>query len=195
MLTPEKQYIAVIDTETNWYDQVMSIGVVLAEADTLRLAAAKYYVLEPEAAVGGMYTGAMGIQNPEKINHCTREAAMGDLCRWLRASGVEQMFAYNAVFDRTHLPELAWLAWYDILRVAAYRQTNWAIPAGAECCRTGRLKRNYGVEAILRLLSGDGAYCETHNALYDARDELKIMQLLGLGLDRYRCALLPAPKE
>jgi len=63
--------------------------------------------------------------------------------------------------------------------VAAYRQYNPAIPAWAECCGTGRLKRGYGVEPMLRILSGQSSYRETHNALEDALDELKIMELLG----------------
>ena len=35
------------------------------------------------------------------------------------------------------------------------------------------------MEPMLRLLSGKNSYQETHNALDDALDELKIMQLLG----------------
>lgn len=39
------------------------------------------------------------------------------------------------------------------------------------------MKRHYGVESMLRLLSGDNACQETHNALFDAMDELEIMRL------------------
>jgi hypothetical protein len=41
------------------------------------------------------------------------------------------------------------------------------------------------VEPILRMLSGNSNYCETHNAVLDALDELKIMQLLGHDLEKY----------
>ena len=64
------------------------------------------------------------------------------------------------------------------MRLAAYKQYNHTIPRNAECCKTGKLKRNYGVEPILRNLSGEKRYVETHNALLDAVDELKIMKLL-----------------
>ena len=57
--------------------------------------------------------------------------------------------------------------------------------AGGDCCSTGRLKRGYGVEAMLRLLSRNRTYRETHNAFFDAMDELKIMALLGHDLSRY----------
>ena len=32
---------------------------------------------------------------------------------------------------------------------------------------------------------GEEDYCETHNAVIDARDELKIMELLGHDIDFY----------
>ena len=38
---------------------------------------------------------------------------------------------------------------------------------------------------MLRLLSGRGSYHETHNALFDAMDELEIMRLLGLAPCEY----------
>lgn len=85
----------------------------------------------------------------------------------------------NANFDRNHLPELAGPHWYDIMRLAAYRQHNPKIPRTAQLCSTGRLKRGYGVEAMLRLLSGECGYCETHNALLAALDELEIMRAAG----------------
>ena len=41
-----------------------------------------------------------------------------------------------------------------------------------------------GVEPILRMLC-QHTYRETHNALYDAMDELEIMRLLGHAIDCY----------
>ena len=98
---------------------------------------------------------------------------------------IGDVFAYNAAFDRNHLPELKHFSWYDIMRLAAYRQHNPKIPACADCCATGRLKRGYGVEPMLRLLSDNRSYHETHNAIYDAMDELEIMKLLHHNLSAY----------
>ena len=47
------------------------------------------------------------------------------------------------------------------------------------------MKRGYGVESMLRLLSGNCAYRETHNGLLDALDEPEIVRLLGLGIQEY----------
>lgn len=52
----------------------------------------------------------------------------------------------------------------------------------------------YGVQPILRILSGDDQYEETHNAYFDAMDELRIVQLLGHGLDTYDDAILQGKK-
>ena len=176
--------IAVIDTETNWSDQVMSIGTIIVREDILEAVEWHYHVLDPEYLVGGMYDGALCLGAPGTVL-CSRGEALGFLRERLRLHGVSRLFAYNACFDRNHLPELRDFQWYDIMRMAAYRQHNPAIPAWADCCSTGRLKRGYGVEPMLRLLSGRSSYQETHNALDDARDELQIMRLLGHRVSDY----------
>ena len=176
---------AVIDTETNWADQVMSIGTVIADADTFEVIEAKYHVLPIECQIGGMYENTLFIDTPVQPILCTRADAIADLRIWLQMHGVSAIFAYNACFDRNHLPELRDFDWYDIMRLAAYRQHNPKIPANADCCSTGRLKRGYGVEPMLRLLSGNRTYRETHNAYFDAIEELDIMRLLAHPLTNY----------
>lgn len=176
---------AVIDTETNWADQVMSIGTVIADTDTFQAVEAKYYILPIECQIGGMYENTLFIETPVQPILCTRSDAIADLRVWFRLHDVHAIFAYNACFDRNHLPELRDFDWYDIMRLAAYRQHNPRIPAHADCCSTGRLKRGYGVEPMLRLLSGNRTYHESHNAFYDAQDELEIMRLLGHRLNQY----------
>ncbi|MBO5868187.1 MAG: hypothetical protein J6Q54_04695 [Oscillospiraceae bacterium] len=178
-------YIAVIDTETNWIDQVMSIGTVIADRDSYAMIDAKYQVLTPEYLVGGMYESTLFADPKLQPSILNRADALTELTGWFQAYGVTEIFAYNASFDRNHLPELRGYAWYDIMRLAAYRQFNPKIPANADFCSTGRLKRNYGVEPMYRLLCGTSCYNETHNALHDAVDELKIMKALGHPLSAY----------
>ncbi len=178
-------YFAVIDTETNWADQVMSIGTVIADDTSFAIIDSKYHILPLECQVGGMYYDTLFIPTPVEPIVCTRSEALNDLCGWFRAFAVTSVFAYNACFDRNHLPELKGYQWHDIMRLAAYRQHNPKIPANADLCSTGRLKRGYGVEAMLKLLAGSQSYQETHNAWWDAQEELKIMQLLGHPLQAY----------
>lgn len=176
---------AVIDTETNWADQIMSIGTVIADSNSFARVAVKYHVLPQECEVGGMYENALFPDLPFSPILCTRQEAMADLKQWFSDFGVTDIFAYNAHFDRNHLPELHTFQWFDIMRLAAYRQHNPSIPECADCFSTGRLKRGYGVEPMLRLLSGKQRYRETHNAVLDALDELTIMRLLAHPLSDY----------
>ncbi|MBR2047307.1 MAG: hypothetical protein IJ960_01785 [Oscillospiraceae bacterium] len=178
-------YFAVIDTETNWADQVMTIGTVIADRDTFRPLCARYHILPDECAIGGMYEDAVPLPTPVKPRVCTRAEALEDLKAWFRQYQVTDIFAYNANFDRNHLPELRGFVWHDIMRLAAYRQHNPCIPGDADCCSTGRLKRGYGVEPMLRLLSGNRTYRETHNAYFDAVEELQIMALLRHPVEAY----------
>lgn len=176
---------AVIDTETNWNDQVMSMGCCIADENNFSLIDAKYYILPRECQLGGMYKSTLYIKTPIQPIICSRAEAIADLRCWLNAHGVKSVFAYNACFDRNHLPELRAFRWHDIMRLAAYRQYNRRIPVTAECFSTGRLKRGYGVEAMLRILSDNYTYRESHNAFFDALDELEIMRLLGWKTSKY----------
>lgn len=100
----------------------------------------------------------------------------------------EMIFAYNAPFDKKLLPSLPQDRWYDIMKVAAYRQHNPYLPDGEEYCGTGRLKKDYNAERIYKLLSGNGKYKEMHNAFQDACDELAIMKMMKLPLSNYEIA-------
>ncbi|MDR1136451.1 MAG: hypothetical protein LBL49_09820 [Clostridiales Family XIII bacterium] len=179
---------AVIDTETTWDDAVMSVGIVIADSETFELIDKKYYILKPFKNHGGMYTYALYVNGIKPDLECLRERAMDDLNKLLASYDVVAIFAYNAAFDYRHLPELQHFDWHDIMRLAAYRQHNLKIPTCAECYGTGRLKRGYGVESVYRMLSDDFTYCEMHNALTDAIDELEIMRLLDHALDKYALA-------
>ena len=179
------RHFAIIDTETNWSDQVMSIGTVIADADTFSVTAVKYHVLPKECEICGMFSDSLFLDIPFSPVLCNRSEAIEELKAWFAGFGVTKVFAYNANFDRSHLPELKNYQWFDIMRLAAYRQYNPCIPDCAECFSTGRLKRGYGVEPMLRMLSGKTRYRETHNAVLDALDELSIMRLLAIPISQY----------
>ncbi len=175
----------VIDTETTWTDEVMSIGAVIADSDTMLPLESKYYILDPEYRAGGMYLGALLHRDIKNPIICSRLEALNNLIDWCKNNRVSKVFAYNSVFDKNHLPELGGMHWFDIMKLAAYIQYNHKIPRGMPLCSTGRLKSGYGVQSILRMLTGDTAYQETHNALKDSLDELKIMLLLGYPVEKY----------
>ena len=182
--------IAVIDTETTWGDEVMSIGVVIADAKDYKQVESRYYVFDPEYRDGGFYSSELFRMPKKDTIITTRKTALDEIDIWLKKAGVKKIFAYNASFDKNHIPEFSGYIWHDIMRLAAYKQYNRYIPEDAECCKSGKLKRNYGVEPITRMLSGNSRYFEMHNALQDAKDELDIMRMLCLAIEAYEVGRL-----
>ena len=184
---------AVIDTETNWNDAVMSIGIVIANAKTKKKVDSIYYIIDPEYKAGGMYSNELRL-NEKNVHITSRKRALKEIKEWMDSYKIQKLFAYNASFDKNHLPEYSEYQWYDIMRLAAYRQYNHAIPSTADCYKTGKLKRGYGVEEVLKMLRKNKRYSETHNAVLDALDELEIIQLLGHELNVYDIALISEKK-
>ena len=185
---PKERYFAVIDTETTWKNSVMSIGLVIADDVTFKPVAKQYCIISPEYKEGGMYDHVLMYKTVKLDLKDTREKVIDYLAYILQKYKVKHIFAYSATFDYNHLPEFQKYAWFDIMKLAAYKQYNPRIPSNADCWKTGRLKHNYGVEPILRLLSDNPQYHEVHNAVCDAIDELKIMELLGYSVDQYQTA-------
>ncbi len=179
---------AVIDTETTWGDKVMSIGIVIADGDTKKEIKSKYFIINPEYKNGGMFSSTLNDAPDTKTVIVSRMNAINDIKGILDSENVDTIFAYNANFDYKHLPELDSYTWVDIMKIAAYKQYNRFIPRHADCCGTGRLKSGYGVEAVLNMMVDD--YTETHNAYYDALDELRIVELLGLDIKIYKNATI-----
>lgn len=175
----------VIDSETTWTDNVMSIGAAVADGESMEPLQSRYYIINPEYRAGGMYSASLMRRDIEKPVICSRAEALQDLINLCKENGVSKVFAYNALFDLRHLPELSFMRWFDIMKLAAYVQYNPAIPRDAPVYSTGRLKSGYGVQSVMRMLTGNRNYFETHNALKDTLDELKIMLLLGRRLEEY----------
>lgn len=183
-----KELIAVIDTETTWTDEVMSIGAVIADGKTFQPVDSRYYLIDPAYRHGGMYSDVLVLPSTPRPYVGKWKQVSKHLHDWLEENQVGTICAYNAKFDKGHMPEFHEFGWIDIMRLAAYRQYNPCIPEDAVCCRTGRLKCGFGVEPMYRLLSGDQSYAEVHNGWQDALDELKIMELLGHPLEAYDIA-------
>ena len=184
------EYFAVIDIETTWSNEVMSIGVVVADVENMTPICAECYIVDPAYKEGGMYSSVLLAHGKKNTYLETRKNCLDGVVKLLKKYKVEKILAYNASFDKSHLPELKNYIWCDIMRIAAYRQYNKMIPSTIECCSTGKMKRGYGVEGILRMIGPDKNYCETHNAYLDAIDELLIVKLLGLDFDVYDSAIL-----
>ena len=178
------EVFAVIDTETTWYDEVMSIGILIASYDDYSIKEKLYYVISPEYKRGGMFSAQLKNTRGVSIDVESRSNAIKDIKRVLEKYKIRFIFAYNASFDYRHLPELASYLWIDIMKIAAYKQYNDKLPRSADYCMTGRLRTGYGVEPIYTFLSGK-RYIEYHNAICDAEDEMYIMKMLNKKFEDY----------
>ena len=178
--------IAVIDTETTWYNNLMSIGVAVADSKSYKLVDKKYYIIDSNIEERGMYYNSLYINNIVPDNKCSKKQALDEISVFLKQLDIDNIFAYNALFDYGQLPELRDFKWHDIMKIAAYKQFNKKIPETEDCFKTGRLKKHFGVESIYRILSDDYFYFETHNAIFDAIDELKIMEMLDVPITYYK---------
>ena len=185
---------AVLDTETTFQDRVMPIGVVIADAQSMQIVEKRYILISPDYLLPAMYSHVIRHKRARIDKVAGREAAIREVRALLERHGTNAVFAYNARFDQMHLPELKDLEWYDIIRLAAYRQFNRCIDGSCDCCKTGRLRTSYSAETIYRMISGDNGYCEVHNAVTDAEDELAIMRMLGQPLEAYEIARIK-PEE
>lgn len=183
MSIKDNRYIAVIDTETNYSDEVISIGTVIGDITDFSIVEKKYYVVSPACHRPAMYKDELYIKEAMPDEIISYDQAVIKTVSLLEKYHVECIFAYNACFDRAHLPELSSYSWYDIMKIAAYRQYNHAIGDKEDCYSTGRLKRGYGAERIYLMLSENKRYREHHNGLTDAVDELQIMKMLDVDID------------
>lgn len=180
--------ICVIDTETNYSDEVISIGAAIVDARSYDVIETLYLIVYPECLKPAMFSDELEIEGvnidlKDKRNKCIKKVK-----ELLIKHDVDNIFAYNACFDRYHLPELSNYNWYDIMKIAAYRQYNPTLIGHGCFYSTGRLIRGYGVENVLKLLRKKHhlkTYKEVHNAVNDAIDEAEVMKLLEHSITTY----------
>lgn len=189
-ITNVNKNIVVIDVETNYQNEVFSIGVAIADSTNFKSIDKKYWIIKNNLKVGGMYARNILAPLPlefreETIFLETRKEMIVYLIKFLKYYEVKNWFSYTK-FDFRHLPELhKSFKHNDISIFAKNKQFNKYIPLNAETSKNGDLKRGWKAEDIYRMLTKDENYFETHNALLDAIDELRIMELLNLDIETF----------
>lgn len=187
----QSPYFAVIDTEITLSGEVMAIGIAVAQKSDFTLVRQGYVMVTPACNKAAMFSSSLEYEG-EKLpgygycyGKCTEERTVDAVKEFLGQMQINTIFAFNMSSDRKALPFLQDKNWCDIMDIALYKQYNKHIPSSEKTFSTGRIKRNGSVKGIMKMLSGDKEYEETHNALQDAMDELKIMQLLGRPAEQY----------
>ncbi|AAZ44654.2 hypothetical protein [Mesomycoplasma hyopneumoniae] len=189
-ITNVNKNIAVIDVETNYQSEVFSVGVVIADSTDFQWFDKEYWIIKNNLTVGGMYArnilAPLPLEFKQDANVVqTREEMIVQLIYFLKSNEVKNWFSYTK-FDFRHLPELhKSFKHNDISIFAKNKQFNKYIQLNAETSKNGNLKRGWKAEDIYRMLTKDENYLETHNALLDAIDELRIMELLNLDIETF----------
>lgn len=181
IINPNSDFFSVIDVETNFDNEIISLGIVISEWDNFSIIENHYFIFSPECQKTSLYFGQLFQTRDKNINLTKgiRSANISELINLLKKYNIKNIFAYNANFDMRCLPELNEYKWFDIMKIAAYKQHNDYLPDTLEYCKTGRLKSNYSFEALYKLISNNPYYVESHNALDDATDELSFMRILN----------------
>lgn len=175
---------AVIDVETNLRDQVISIGVVIADKDTFEEVWAGYYVIDSLYKTPSMFGNMLFLSDIKEPVIDSRSNIIGEIKKSLELYGTDRILAYCGKFDYDRLPELSNYLWCDIADIAAFKQYNDRIPENVSICSSGRIKKGYRVVDMMHYL-GEKDYIETHNSLGDALDELRMVKLLGHDISVY----------
>lgn len=171
-ISSNSENFAVIDVETNYSNEPMSVGVVISNCN-FEVIDSVYFAITPEIYDGGMFSGQLRFDTIPYIKS-TKKRTIEIIQLALAKYGVKYVFAYNSSFDSKCLKELN-NEWCDIVSTVAYKQYNPLLNGKNEIpfSNTGRLKK-YSFETVMKL-TVDNNYCETHNALLDAVDELFLM--------------------
>lgn len=187
----DRNCFAIIDTETTWTKRLMTIGVVIANTATFETRDYRYYILTPEIEEGGVFRTEAYLKASGIVKKCGHKEAIYDILDFLERHGVTMLFAYNVGLDKQLLPELSSFEWMDIAPLATNECSKKFILNDEKYYSSECVKRKYRVRSIVRMVSGNDFYTETHNALFDAVDELKIMQYLRYTLESYRNGVAP----
>ena len=176
----------VVDTETTWKRKLMTAGALVFN-ENFEVVDNFYEMSVGAYRQGGYYKDQVYNSLLDPVQASTSEI-LDDILELYEKHNCKGIFAYNAQFDKGLLTTLPSDEWYDIMKIAAYKQNNPFLTDEFEYCATGRLKKNYNVEFMYKLLSGKESYKEIHNAYQDAVDELELMRMLKIPIEKYKVA-------
>ncbi len=203
--------VAVIDVETTWRNEVMSIGAVIVDTqDKYRILEVAYWLVSPFCYQPAMFSGAIDLslakgrsffyQKGVRILDLVTETedsfenCIEGLQKFLDRYDVSSCFAYNGHFDKRHLLDLDGVSWFDLVVPFTSLDLNPFLSSQVfpDYCLGGgkaglRLVRDFSFSDIMRHIPGcKRNYHETHNGCIDAFDEAMAMQLINLPRDEYR---------
>lgn len=74
----------VIDTETTWKDEVMSIGAVIAYGHDFSVVDSRYYLIDPQYKQGGIFSKQLHLPGPPQEIIGSRDKVVVSMKKWLK---------------------------------------------------------------------------------------------------------------
>lgn len=166
--------VAVLRTMTNSEGSLCAVGVVITNTADWRPIAEYRYVIAPEAETADQDVLFLPVEKDCICTSCRSEHLLFRLKQMLSEEKVQYIVSYGSS-ARFFLPGID-LPWLDIQNVSAYRKYNPFIPKKAKLYRNGRMKSGYGMEAMMRIVTGDKSYIRTGNPVRDCEADLCILE-------------------
>lgn len=182
MTNENLDFFAIIDTKTNYYGNAISIGVVVVNSH-FEIQQAQYYLIPEELIHDHNHKDDFDIIHVYKTYFGRLFDCENHIRTLMNQYNITNIYAYNAFYVKKSLPEMNNYNWFDIAKVATYKQYNHELPLDADYDENGQLLR-YAMKNVIELMMKTYYKCVNH-ALYNALDELKIMKLIGLPIEKY----------
>ncbi len=184
--------IAIISVKTNSMGHAIAIGVAVIDANQWQLQQAQYYIISDELLCYYTYDNIY-------LSHVYKSyfGKLGDVENHIRKTltkyQITNIYAYNAQFVCKTCPGLHMYYWYDIMKIAAYKQYNSYLPSNIDYLDNGRIKYKYNIPHIMEYLN-ISYFRYVDHALYDVLDELRIMKTLNININTYDIAHVTTAK-
>ena len=186
------EYVAIIDTKTNYLGNAISIGVAIVNAQ-FEIQQAQYYLIPEELMNEHASKDDYDIVHVYKTYYGRLFDCQNHIRTILNQYNITNIYAYNAFYVKQTLPEMNNYNWFDVARIATYKQYNHKIPINTKCDENGQLLR-YTLSNVMELMT-NGYYRYVNHALYNALDIIQLMKYIGLSIDKYEHAKLTCNKK
>lgn len=179
--------IAIIDAKLNFIDEIISIGIAIVDAKTFEIKTAEYFLVPEELIIDGFNNGNITIAHTYQTYFGAHKDIENHIRKLLNQYNITNIYTFNGKFIYSKLTGLQKYHWYDIMKVAAYKQYNYKLPDNLMFNDQGRLLYKCNIKDLMEILTKTYFYYTNH-ALYDVLDETKMMKLLDLNINVYDCA-------
>ena len=176
--------IAIIDAKLNFIDEIISIGIAIVDAKTFKVKTAEYFLVPEELIIDGFNNDNITIAHTYQTYFGAHKDIENHIRKLLNQYNITNIYTFNGKFIYRKLAGLQKYHWYDIIKVAAYKQYNYKLPDNLMFNDQGRLLYKCNIKDLMEILTKTYFYYTNH-ALYDTLDIARMMSLIDLPIEQY----------